>query len=507
MVPFAGWEMPVQYSGVSEEHRAVREAAGLFDVSHMGELVLGGEYAAQVVNYLITNDASRLADGQALYTCACNEHGTILDDLIVYRVAADRWLIVCNASNREKMAAHFKQAAEHHCDFEDASDRTAMIALQGPRALAVAALAGGDGPTLGELPAFHFRDVTLANVRCTVARTGYTGEDGVELFCAPEDAPQVWRTLIELGRPLGLLPCGLAARDTLRLEARLSLYGNDIDETTNPIEAGLSLGGQARQGRLRRSRGARPRQGRRPGPQARRLRDDGPRHRPARLPAARQVERARRRLHQRQPRPHGRQEHRPRLRARRDERHRDRAPGRLPRPPRRGQGRQDAVLQASLVVTRSREPRSGSAPPSGPSTTRQQGDMASDDVKDDRRYTKDHEWAKATAARSLVGITAFAVEQLGDITLVNLDVKAGDTLTAGKAFGTIESVKTLSDLFAPLSGKVARVNPALEDKPELVNEDCWEAAWMIGIAPSDASELDGLLDPSAYAELLKNASH
>jgi aminomethyltransferase len=240
MVPFAGWEMPVQYKGVSEEHRAVREAAGLFDVSHMGELVMAGEYAAQVVNYLITNDASRLTDGQALYTCACNEHGTILDDLIVYRMARDRWLIVCNASNREKMAAHFRKAAENHCEFEDASDRMAMIALQGPKALAVAALAGGDGPALGELPSFHFRDAVLANVRCTVARTGYTGEDGVELFCAPADAPQVWRSLIELGRPLGLQPCGLAARDTLRLEARLSLYGNDIDETTNPIEAGLS---------------------------------------------------------------------------------------------------------------------------------------------------------------------------------------------------------------------------------------------------------------------------
>ena len=134
MVPFAGWDMPVQYKGVTEEHRAVREAAGLFDVSHMGEIVLAGEYAAQVVNYLITNDASRLADGQALYTCACNEHGNILDDLIVYRMAQDRWLIVCNAGNREKMAAHFRKAAENHCEFEDASDRMAMIALQGPRA-------------------------------------------------------------------------------------------------------------------------------------------------------------------------------------------------------------------------------------------------------------------------------------------------------------------------------------------------------------------------------------
>jgi aminomethyltransferase len=239
MVPFAGWEMPVQYAGVTEEHRAVRQAAGLFDVSHMGELMLTGEYAAQVVDYLITNDAGRLVDGQALYTAACNEHGTILDDLIVYRIAGEKWLIVCNASNRAKMAAHFGKAAENHCSFEDSSDKMAMIALQGPKALAVAALAGGDGGALSSLASFHFRDAVLANVRCTVARTGYTGEDGIELFCAPEGAPQLWRTLVELGRPLGLLPCGLAARDTLRLEARLSLYGNDIDETTNPIEAGL----------------------------------------------------------------------------------------------------------------------------------------------------------------------------------------------------------------------------------------------------------------------------
>jgi aminomethyltransferase len=240
MVPFAGWLMPVQYAGVSEEHRAVRDAVGLFDVSHMGELVMSGEYAAQVVDYLITNDAGRLGDGQALYTCACNERGAILDDLIVYRISRERWLIVCNAGNREKMAAHFRHAAEHHCDFEDASDRTAMIALQGPKALAVAALAGGDGPALAELPAFYFRDVVLAGVHCTVARTGYTGEDGVEMFCPPGDAPALWRALLALGKPLGLAPCGLAARDTLRLEARLSLYGNDIDETTNPIEAGLS---------------------------------------------------------------------------------------------------------------------------------------------------------------------------------------------------------------------------------------------------------------------------
>lgn len=133
--------------------------------------------------------------------------------------------------------------------------------------------------------------------------------------------------------------------------------------------------------------------------------------------------------------------------------------------------------------------------------------MASDEVKSDRRYTKDHEWAQPHEGNVRVGITAFAVDQLGDITLVNLDVKPGDQLTVGKAFGTIESVKTLSDLFAPISGKVASVNPALESKPELVNEDCYDQAWMIEIVPSDARELEGLLDHAAYAELLKTAAH
>ncbi len=133
--------------------------------------------------------------------------------------------------------------------------------------------------------------------------------------------------------------------------------------------------------------------------------------------------------------------------------------------------------------------------------------MASDEVKSDRRYTKDHEWAQPLDGKVKVGITAFAVDALGDITLVNIDVKAGDELTIGKAFGTIESVKTLSDLFAPVSGKVERINPALENRPELVNEDCYEQAWMIELVPSDAKELDSLLEPAAYTELLKTAGH
>jgi aminomethyltransferase len=240
MVPFTGWDMPVQYTGIVDEHQAVRTAAGLFDVSHMGEIEMRGEHAAAVVDYLITNDASKLVDGQALYTCACNEQGTILDDLIVYRAAQDRWLIVCNASNREKMTAHFRRAAENHCEFTDKSDEIALIALQGPNAFDVLDKAGADAAKLRELKSFHFRDAVIANVKCTAARTGYTGEEGVEIFCAWNDAPALWDQLLELGKPLGIKPVGLGARDTLRLEARLSLYGNDIDETTNPIEAGLA---------------------------------------------------------------------------------------------------------------------------------------------------------------------------------------------------------------------------------------------------------------------------
>ncbi len=240
LVPFAGYRMPVQYEGVKAEHLAVRSAAGLFDVSHMGELELAGEHAASVVNYLVTNDLARIDVGQAMYTCCCNGGGTILDDLIVYKRAADRILIVCNASNRDKIVPHFSQAAENHCEISDISDQTALIALQGPKALGVFAKANCSiDDVRSNLKPFRFVDCEVAGKTATVARTGYTGEDGVEIFCANEDAAELWSALMDAGKDDGLVPAGLGARDTLRLEARLSLYGNDIDETTNPIEAGL----------------------------------------------------------------------------------------------------------------------------------------------------------------------------------------------------------------------------------------------------------------------------
>jgi glycine cleavage system T protein (aminomethyltransferase) len=240
IVPFAGWEMPVQYSGLVEEHHAVRRAAGLFDVSHMGEYLVSGEHAASVVNFLVTNDVGRLEDGGALYTLLCNEGGTVIDDLIVYRHAADRFMIVCNASNRDKVGAHLARFCENHCDLRDLSDETGLLALQGPKAAEILASAGpAAAEAVRTTKSFRFRNFEVAGVPVTAARTGYTGEDGFELFTPWAETPQVWRELLRLGEGAGLKPIGLGARDTLRLEARLSLYGNEIDETTDPLEAGL----------------------------------------------------------------------------------------------------------------------------------------------------------------------------------------------------------------------------------------------------------------------------
>ena len=238
LVPFAGWEMPIQYKGIAAEHTAVRERVGLFDVSHMGELHVTGPGALAAVDSLITNDLSKAANGQAVYTCCCNAQGTILDDLIVYRRADDDVLVVCNASNRPKISAHFREALAGRAQFRDESDDTALIAVQGPRALELLKLAGSSiDPS--ELKSFRFADGSVADVKVTIARTGYTGEDGVELFCPNAGAARVFGALLDAGAPLGVEPIGLGARDTLRLEARLSLYGNEIDETTNPLEAGL----------------------------------------------------------------------------------------------------------------------------------------------------------------------------------------------------------------------------------------------------------------------------
>jgi aminomethyltransferase len=247
MVGFAGWEMPVQYAGVIEEHRAVRTAAGLFDVSHMGEIRLRGAGAEALLQALTPNDVARLAPGRAHYSGLLTERGTYVDDLLVYRLAADDFLVVVNASNAERDLAWVREhaaglaSAAAEAEIRDESDQHALLALQGPRALAILEpLTAAPPPGIAALRYYGFLRGEVAGVPAIISRTGYTGEDGFELYLPPGGAPEVWRRLLAAGAPHGLQPAGLGARDTLRLEAAMALYGHEIDELTTPLEAGLS---------------------------------------------------------------------------------------------------------------------------------------------------------------------------------------------------------------------------------------------------------------------------
>ena len=320
IVPFAGWEMPVQYTGIVDEHQAVRTAAGLFDVSHMGELELRGEYAAHVVDYLVTNDARSSPTARRSTPAPATSRARSSTTSSSTARAQDDWLIVCNASNRDEDGGALRAARRR----TTASSRTGATRRRsspsrGRRRSTCSRCAGGDARDARRASkSFHFRDAVVANVRCTVARTGYTGEDGVEIFCALERRA---RALARAPRARqarsGSSPSGLGARDTLRLEARLSLYGNDIDETTNPLEAGLGWVVKLDKGDFVGRAALAKVKAERPAAQARRLRDDRARHRAPRLPAPRRRRARGRRLHERQPRPDRRQEHRPRLRAER----------------------------------------------------------------------------------------------------------------------------------------------------------------------------------------------
>jgi aminomethyltransferase len=237
MVDFAGWELPVQVSSVLEEHQAVRTAAGLFDVSHMGEIELRGRAALDLVQAVTSNDAAHLRPGQAQYTVLTTDQGTFVDDIIVYRRGGDDFLLVVNASNTDKDFAWIASHARGPVEVVNASARYAQLALQGPRAQAI--LQTQVTVSLAALRPFHFLETAVGGTPCLVARTGYTGEDGFEIYGPPGAATGLFQALVRDGAPQGLLPCGLGARDTLRLEARLLLYGNDIDETTSVLEAGL----------------------------------------------------------------------------------------------------------------------------------------------------------------------------------------------------------------------------------------------------------------------------
>ncbi|MBF6589428.1 MAG: glycine cleavage system aminomethyltransferase GcvT [Ktedonobacterales bacterium] len=239
LVEFGGWEMPVQYSGILEEHRAVRERAGLFDVSHMGEFHAEGHGALDFLQSLVPNNVAKLTENQALYSHILRPDGGTLDDLLIYRRGADRYMIVVNAGTTEKDWAWFHQHAAAHPDvtLTNTSAETALLALQGP--LAERMLQPLATIPLDAIAYYHSRPGIVADVECLISRTGYTGEDGFELYCPADAAPGLWRALMAAGAPRGLLPAGLGARDTLRLEAGYCLYDHELTEEITPLEAGL----------------------------------------------------------------------------------------------------------------------------------------------------------------------------------------------------------------------------------------------------------------------------
>jgi len=237
MLPFAGYEMPIQYEGIVSEHLAVRTAAGLFDVSHMGEICISGKNAEYFLNKMTINDVSKLSVDQAQYTAICNGKGGIIDDLILYKYE-NHFMVVTNASNHEKDLAWLKSHIMNHVKIEDKSEAFGLIALQGPKSRDI--LQKSVLRDLSRLKFYHFIETEIEDIPVTIARTGYTGELGFELYIPSEKTCIIWEKLLELGQADGIKPIGLGARDTLRLEMKYCLYGNDINEETNPFEAGLA---------------------------------------------------------------------------------------------------------------------------------------------------------------------------------------------------------------------------------------------------------------------------
>jgi aminomethyltransferase len=238
MTSFAGWQMPLRYASETAEHLAVRRAAGLFDLSHMGEIGVSGPRAGAVLDYALTGFLSVLRPGRARYTMICAEDGGVLDDLVVYRLRDDEYLVIANAANTDVVLASLRERAAGHARVTDATGDYALVAIQGPEAAGILAPLAG-GLDLGAIKYYAGAFGEVAGRKAWVARTGYTGEDGFEVFCRPEEAEHIWSALVSQGAPAGLVPAGLAARDTLRLEAGMPLYGNELGPDVTPFEAGL----------------------------------------------------------------------------------------------------------------------------------------------------------------------------------------------------------------------------------------------------------------------------
>ena len=460
MVPFAGWEMPVQYEGVIPEHRAVRSDAGVFDVSHMGQFHVEGPTAHELLQSLLSNDLDKIGDGEAQYTLLTNERGGIVDDLIAYRISPHHYLVVVNAGNRDAAYAWMKEREIRGSEIRDASDEYALLAVQGPRSL--------ERLGLPEAKPFTHAMGELDGVEVMVNRTGYTGELGVELMCPAEDAEELWDAIVARG----VTPAGLGARDTLRLEVCYPLHGNDITPDTDAISAGLgwtcALGKDfSGAEELRRIKEAGP------SAEARRLRDGGEGG-----AAFRHALRRRRPRHERHPLADARQGHRHGLR-----------PGCLREPGYRADDRR---------------PRQGPARDRRPETDLQARGLtmaAAEDYPEGLKYHAEHDWARIEGDEATLGVTWFAQDALGE--LVHFEAPAdGGSTTKDASYGEVESVKAVSDVIAPLSGEILEVNQKVVDAPETVNEDPYGDGWLVRIRLADPAEVDALLDVEAYKQHL-----
>ncbi len=448
---------------------AVRTRAGLFDVSHMGEIEIAGKGALEAVQRISSNDANALKIGQAQYAGLLTPDGTFIDDMLVYRMASSHFMLVVNAANAAKDFAWISEQVKLAGDAAvvDSSSRYALIAIQGPAARDV--LQQLTAVDLGDIRYYWFSYGEVATARVTISRTGYTGEDGYEIFVPPNMADRVWQALIQAGRG-DVIPCGLGARDTLRLEAAMRLYGNDIDESTTALEAGLGWTiGWKKGDFIGRER----------------LLEQKERGITRTLVGFEMLERgiARQGYHRHEWRRRNRQGH---------EWHADALPQ---------EGRRHGVR--SPCRSRSRERRSTSTSAAAPrrrtwslcrSTSDRQGERMA--YPTDLKYTKDHEWIRISGDIAEIGITDFAQDQLGDVVFVELP-EPGRTIKAGESFGSIESVKAVSELFAPMSGEVVEVNPSLKDHPEVVNSQPHET-WMVKVRVSDPKEAGSLLDSAQY---------
>ncbi len=499
IIDFAGWLMPVSYAGIIEEHRAVRSAAGLFDLSHMGELVIEGpEAGAALAAALVTNPPT-LAVGRAHYSMICAPDGGILDDLIVYRLAPERFMVVANAGNAAVVSdALAERLTGFAAVLDDQSLATGLVAVQGPRSVDI--LQPHTDVDLASIRYYGIAEGAVAGIPASIARTGYTGEDGFELFVDVRRAGEAWDLLLDAGRDAGIVPVGLGARDTLRLEAGMPLYGNELDRRTNPFEAGLgrvvkldkagdftgraALEKVAREGTSRTLVGPR-------GPR--------PRHRPPWLPGPRR-RRGDRRRHVGHDVADPGQGDRDGLRRVGRCRSRYDAGRGDPRGPRAGRGRSAPVLPPAHVA--GRQPAGAGVDATRHAAARRSGATRRSRpmVPGDLRYTKDHEWIRVEGDEALVGITGYAADQLGDIVFVELP-DVGRALEQHGTFGVVESVKAVSDLYAPVAGEVVAVNEALAGKPELVNDDPYGDGWMLRVRLADVAQADALLDAAAYEQL------